>query len=65
MKKILIFSLVVLRLFIVGKILFLLYKTQVDSVNYPLDSLTWWIYYLIFDMWIVITFKTPELTEND
>lgn len=46
------FVLSVIRLFILVKVTYLLYKTSVDEVNYPLDKLTWWIYYLVFDIWM-------------
>lgn len=65
MKRFFLFVLALIRLFIMGKILYLLYKTYVDEVNYPLDKLTWWIYYLIFDIWVIQTFNVPEDLKED
>lgn len=43
-----------------GRILYLLYKTSVDPINYPIETLTWWMYFLIFEIWCSVSFKTPE-----
>ena len=65
MKKFLVIVLSLIRLFIMGKMIFLLYKSSVDEINYPLDKLTWWVYYLIFDVWVAITFNLHQKVDED
>jgi hypothetical protein len=55
MKKlptILTLILLVSRLFIIYKLISLLYLTQQNPVEYPMDKLTWWSCLLIFDIWL-------------
>jgi hypothetical protein len=52
MKKIFIFLLLILKIYIVFRITYLLYMTQTNPDVYPISSLTWWIYFLIFDIWL-------------
>lgn len=64
MKKLLIFLIIFVRLYVMIKVLFFLYKTAIDH-TYPVDDLTWWIYYLVFDMWLVSNFKVPSEVEEE
>jgi len=64
MKKLLIFLIIFVRLYVMIKVLFLLYKTSIDP-TYPVEDLTWWIYYLVFDMWLVSNFKVPAEIEEE
>jgi len=53
MKQILNFIHLVVRLYIVFKVGFLLYMTMTNPEEYPLDKMTWWIYFLVFDIWLM------------
>ena len=59
------FVLSVIRLFILVKVTYLLYKTSVDEVNYPLDKLTWWIYYLVFDIWMTSNMTFAKQVQDE
>ena len=63
MKKILIFLVIVARIWIAIKICLLLYFTNLNPDRYPLSELTWWIYFLVFDIWLQQIL--PENTEKD
>lgn len=52
MKNFLIILLSIVRIYIFCKIIYSLYLTSQDPVSYPIETLTWWIYFLIFDIWI-------------
>lgn len=65
MKKLLIFTLVAIRIFVMIKVSYLLFKSTTDEENFPVENLTWWIYYLIFDIWIVLSFKFPEESDKE
>jgi hypothetical protein len=45
----------VLRLVIMAKAMYLLYNCYFNPENYKIDSLTWYVYFFIFDMWFVKT----------
>lgn len=49
-----------IRIFIVLKILLLFLQTSLYPEKYDVSSLTWWIYLLIFDIWILTQIPTPE-----
>lgn len=48
------------RIFIIIKISILFYQTSVYPEQYNVSSLTWWIYLLIFDIWILAQIPVPE-----
>ena len=52
MKKIFTFFLLIFKLYIVFKVVYLLYMTHTQPETYPISCLTWWIYFLIFDIWL-------------
>lgn len=52
MKKILIFLVIVARIYIAIKILVLLYLSNLNPDLNPISDLTWWIYFLVFDIWL-------------
>lgn len=49
-----------IRIFIVLKILLLFLQTSLYPEKYDVSSLTWWIYLLIFDIWILTQIPAPE-----
>ena len=52
MKKFLIFLVIVVRIYIATKILVLLYLNNLNPDLHPISELTWWIYFLVFDIWL-------------
>ena len=34
--------------------------TNTDPINYPIESLTWWIYFLVFDIWLQFVLPNNE-----
>lgn len=48
------------RIFIVLKLLLLFLQTSLYPEKYDVSSLTWWIYLLIFDIWILTQIPAPE-----
>jgi hypothetical protein len=61
MKKFLIFLVIVVRIYIATNILVLLYLTNLNSDRHPISDLTWWIYFLVFDIWLqLILPKSPD-----
>jgi hypothetical protein len=55
----------IFKIFVLIKISYLLIVTSFYPETYPLHLLNWWIYYLIFDVWLLMSFKfTKEEIEN-
>jgi hypothetical protein len=50
--KFLALILLVSRIYIIYKLITLLYWTQQNPIEYPMDKLTWWSCLLIFDIWL-------------
>jgi hypothetical protein len=50
--KILTLILLVSRIYIIYKLISLLYLTQQNPIEYPMEKLNWWSCLLIFDIWI-------------
>ena len=64
-SKVLGFVLLVLRVYIVYKLVFLLYLTQSNPVEYPMDKLTWWGYLLIFDIWLQFVLPPMDVDKEE
>ena len=43
---------ILIRIYVFAKIFYLMFMTYFYPESYPIDTLTWWIYYLVFDIWI-------------
>lgn len=41
-----------IRIYIFAKVFYLMCMTYYYPESYPISLLTWWIYFLIFDIWI-------------
>lgn len=50
--KILALILLVSRIYIIYKLISLLYLTQQNPIEYPMEKLNWWSCLLIFDIWL-------------
>lgn len=53
------------RIFIIIKISVLLFQTGMYPESYPVSSLTWWIYLLVFDIWVLTQIPMPEEKTDD
>lgn len=65
MKNLILFIFILIRILITIKVIYLLFMTRYDPLNYPIESLTWWIYYLVFDVWISQTMNFPKDIDGD
>jgi len=45
---------ILVRIYIFAKIFYLLTVTNLYPETYPISLLTWWIYFLIFDIWLEV-----------
>jgi len=64
-SKVLGFVLLVSRIYIICKLVTLLYLTQLNPVEYPMDKLTWWGYLLIFDIWLQFVLPPMDSDKED
>jgi len=46
------FVFTIIRIYVFAKVFYLMYMTNLYPETYPISILTWWIYFLIFDIWI-------------
>lgn len=42
----------IIRIYVFAKVFHLMYMTYFYPDTHPISLLTWWIYFLIFDIWI-------------
>jgi len=63
MKQFFGFLLAILRIYIIVKILILLYNARQGFSPEQIDSALWWALFLIFDIWFQITI--PMKDDND
>lgn len=59
-NPILAFIIVFARIFIFLKIISLLILTSIFPEKYSISELTWWIYFLVFDIWVMSMIPTAE-----
>ena len=60
MKKFLILLTLVVRIYIATKILILLYLTYLNPDPHTISELTWWVYFLVFDIWLQLILPKPS-----
>lgn len=46
------FFYILIRIYVFAKVFFLLFMTYYYPETYSIDTLTWWIYFLVFDIWL-------------
>lgn len=59
------FMFIFLRIFVFLKILTLFILTSVQPDKHPISDLTWWIYFLVFDVWVSSMVPNPEQTKDE
>ena len=47
------------------KFIMLLWLTIFYPKDYPSSVLTWWVYYMIFDMWMILMLPSDEVIPDD
>jgi hypothetical protein len=52
--------LIIARIFVMFKFLMLLWLTIFHPKEYPTSVLTWLVYYMVFDMWMVLMLPNEE-----
>ena len=57
--------LLVARIIVMFKFIMLLWLTIFYPKDYPSSVLTWWVYYMIFDMWMILMLPSDEMMTND
>jgi hypothetical protein len=51
---------ILIKILIFIKISYLLIMSNLYPQSFPITLLDWWIYYLIFDIWLMISIKQYE-----
>jgi len=57
--------LLVVRIIVMFKFIMLLWLTIFYPKDYPSSVLTWWVYYMIFDMWMILMLPSEEVLPHD
>ena len=57
--------LVVIRLYVCYRVVCGLIMNSINPQQNPLDNITWWIYYLIFDIWLQQIIPNNVSESND
>jgi hypothetical protein len=57
--------LVVIRLYVCYRVVGGLIMNSINPQQNPLDNITWWIYYLIFDIWLQQIIPNNVSESND
>jgi len=57
--------LLVARIIVMFKFIMLSWLTIFYPTDYPSSVLTWWVYYMIFDMWMILMLPSEEVLPHD
>ena len=57
--------LLVARIIVMFKFIMLLWLTIFYPKDYPSSVLTWWVYYMIFDMWMILMLPSDEIIPDN
>lgn len=49
------------RIYVFAKVFFLMWMTYYYPETYPISSLTWWMYFLIFDIWLATIIPNTDI----
>ena len=53
------------RIIVMFKFIMLLWLTIFYPKDYPSSVLTWWVYYMIFDMWMILMLPSDEVIPDN
>jgi hypothetical protein len=59
------FTYIVIRIFVFAKVFFLLCMTYYYPESYNISLLNWWMYFLIFDIWIMVMLPDKKYHNNN
>lgn len=53
------------RIYLGIKFLWVLIMNQVNPENYPLESLQWFLYFMIFDIWLHAISRNVKMNDDE
>jgi uncharacterized membrane protein len=54
-----------LKFIIMIKIIYLFTMNGLYPDEFPLSNLTWWIYFLVFDVWVTLTLASTKYEDDE
>jgi len=58
-------ALLIARIVVMFKFIMLLWLSIFYPKDYPSSVLSWWVYYMVFDMWMVLMLPSEEFIPHD
>lgn len=55
----------IVRIYIFAKVFYLMCMNYYFPESYPISLLTWWVYFMIFDIWIYTILSTKNLNTSE
>jgi len=65
MKEILKVATSLLKFIIMIKIIYLFTMNWLYPDEFPLSNLTWWVYFLVFDIWVTLTLTSTKDEDDE
>jgi hypothetical protein len=59
------FAYILIRIFVFAKVFYLLSMTYYYPESHDINLLTWWMYFLIFDIWIMVMLPDKKSFKKD
>ena len=59
------FVYIIIRIFVFAKVFYLLCMTYYYPESHDINQLTWWIYFLIFDIWLISMLPDKKQIKNN
>lgn len=64
-QKLLASLLFLVRIIVLFRFVILLIQTSFWPNEFPTSLLSWWVYYMVFDMWMVLMLPTENISDED
>ena len=55
----------IVRIYIFAKVFYLMCMNYYFPESYPISLLTWWVYFMIFDIWLYTILSTKNLNTSE
>lgn len=65
MKEVLKVATSLLKFIIMIKIIYLFTMNWLYPYEFPLSDLTWWVYFLVFDIWVTLTLTSTKDEDDE
>lgn len=65
MKEVLKVATSLLKFIIMIKIIYLFTMNWLYPDEFPLSCLTWWVYFLVFDIWVTLTLTSTKDEDDE